>query len=129
MQNVQHRAVHAISKNISYSGDRSSLMNEMNLPNVQQLIDFNTAQMIWKAKHGLAPEYISEMFVPIQSVHNLNTCKAEYGFHPTKKNLNFGIKSFSYYGCQLWNSLPKDVQALTFLSDFEKKLTDFVKRK
>ena len=72
---LQHRAVRVISKNSSYSGDSDSLMNEMNLLNVQQLIDFNTAQMIWKAKHGLAPEYISEMFVPIQSVHDHNTRK------------------------------------------------------
>ena len=104
-------------------------MNEMNLFNVQQLIDFNTAQMIWKAKHGLAPEYIFEMFVPIQSVHDHNARNAEHGFHPTKKSLNFGIRSFTHHGCHLWNSPPKDVQASTFLSDFKKKLTDFVKRK
>ena len=83
--------------------------------------------MIWNAKHGLAPEYISEMFVPIQSVHNHDTREAEYGFHPTKKNLNFGVRSVSHYGCQLWNSLPKDVQASTCLSDFKKKLKNFVK--
>ena len=77
------RPVRVISKNCRYNGDPDSLMNEMNLLNVQQLIDFNTAQMIWKAKHGLAPEYISEMFVPIQSVHD--TRIAEHGFHPTKR--------------------------------------------
>ena len=91
LQNLQHWAVRVISKNSSYSGDPDSLMNEMNLLNVQQLIDFNATQMIWKAKHGLAPEYISEMFVPIQSIHNYNTRKAEYGFHSTRKNVNFGI--------------------------------------
>ena len=128
LQNLQHKAVRVISKNSSCSGEPDSLMNEINLLN-EQLIDFNTAQMICKAKRGLAPEYISEMFVPIHSVHNHNTRKAKYGFHPTKKNLNFGIRSFSHYGCQLWNSLPKDVQALTCLSDFKKKLKKFVKRK
>ena len=50
-----------------------SLMSEINLLNVQQLIGFNAVQLIWKARHGLAPEYISEMFVPIESVHNHNT--------------------------------------------------------
>ena len=73
LQNLQHGAIRAISKNCRYNGDPDSLMNEMNLLNVQQLIDFNTAQMIWKAKHGLAPEYISEMFVPIQSLRDHNT--------------------------------------------------------
>ena len=101
LQNLQHRAVRVISKNYSScSSDPDSLMNEMNLLDVQQLIDFNTAQMIWKAKHGLAPEYVSEMFVPIQSVHNYSTHKDEYGFHLTKKNLSFGMRSFSRYGCQ-----------------------------
>ena len=104
-------------------------MNKIYLLNVQQLIDFNTAQMILKAKHGLVPEYITEMFVPIQSVHDHSTCKADHGFHPTKKNLNFGLRSFSHYGCQLWNGLPKNVQASTCLSAFKKKLTDFLKRK
>ena len=69
-------------------------MNEMNLLNVQQLIDFNTAQMIWKAKHGLAPEYISEMFVPIRSVHDHNTRKAEHGFHPTKRTWILALEAF-----------------------------------
>ena len=105
-------------------------MNEMNSLNVQQLIDFSTALMIWKANHGLTPEYMSEMFVPIQSVHDhINTREAEYGFHSSKKNLNFGIRSFWHYGCQSSNSLPKDVQASTCLSDFKKKLKNVVKRK
>ena len=33
---------------------------------------------------------VNIMFVPVQSVHNHNTLKAEYGFRPTKKNLDFG---------------------------------------
>ena len=93
----------------------------------QALSWFSTALLIWKANHGLAPEYVSEMFVPIQSVHDHNTSKAECRFHPNKKNLNFDIRSFSHYCCQLWNSLPKDVQASTCLSDFRKKLKNFVK--
>ena len=129
LQNLEHRAACVISKNSSYSGDPSSFMNEMNLLNVQQLIDYSTALMIWKAKHGVAPEYIFEMFVPIRSFHDYNTRKAEYGFHQTKKNLNFGIRSFSHHGCQLWNSLLKDVQASTCLCDLKKKLKNFVKGK
>ena len=61
----------------------------MNLLNVQQLIDFNTAQMIWKAKHGLAPEYVSEMFVPIQSLHDHNTRIAETRLSPNQIELEF----------------------------------------
>ena len=96
-------------------------MNEINLLNVQQLINFNTVQMIWKAKHGLAPEYTSEMFVPVQLVHNHNTRNAEYGFHPTKKNLNFVMRSFrimvASYGIAFLRMFK-----LQHVSDFKKKL-------
>ena len=68
---------------------------------------------------GLAPSYISDMFVPVKSVHNHDTRNAEFGFHPAKKNLTAGTKSFSHSGCQIWNKLPKDAQASFSLRDFK----------
>ena len=67
--------------------------------NVMHLIEYNAALLIWKSKNGLAPTYISDMFVPVKSVHNHDTRNAEFGFqHPAKKNLTTGTKSFSHSG-------------------------------
>ena len=126
LQKLQNRAVRIVSGN--YTGlEPEKILQELNLLNVQQLIDFYSSTMIWKSKNELAPEYISEMFVPIRSTHHHNTRLAEFGFQNTKKNLHYGTRSFSHYGCQLWNSLPRDVQASRKLNDFKEKLKNHFK--
>ena len=96
--------------------------------NVQQLIEYNTALLIWKSKHGLAPTYISDMFVPVKSFHNHDTRNAEFCFHTAKKNLMAGTKSFSHSGCHTWNKLPKDSQASSSLRDFKTRAFKFFKK-
>ena len=68
------------------------------------------------------------MFVPVKSVPNHDTRNAEFGFHPAKKNLTAGTKSFSHSGCQIWNKLHKDAQASSSLRDF-KTSQNFLKTK
>ena len=64
LQKLQNRAVRIVSGN--YLGlEPEKVLQDLNLLNVQQLIDFHSSIMIWKSKNELAPEYISEMFVPI----------------------------------------------------------------
>ena len=70
------------------------ILQELNLLNVQQLIDFHSSIMIWKSKNESAPEYISEMFVPIRSTHHHNTRLAEFGFQNTKKESTLWHKKF-----------------------------------
>ena len=109
LQSMQYRAARLVCKTAPETDDEVALENFGRL-NVQQLIEYNTALLIWKSKHGLAPTYISDMFVPVKSVHNHDTRNTEFGFHPAKKNLTAGTKSFSHSGCQIWNKLPKDAQ-------------------
>ena len=73
-------------------------------------------------QNGLAPTYISDMFVPVKFVHNHDTRNAEFGFHPSKKNLTAGTEGFSHTGCQIWNKLPRDAQASSSLKDFRTRL-------
>ena len=46
--------------------------------------------------------------------HIHDTQNAEFSFHPAKKNLTVGRKSFSCTDCQVWSMLPKDAQASSF---------------
>ena len=40
------------------------------LLNVQQLIDFDTANIMYKSQNNLAPQYIIDMFVPSSQIHD-----------------------------------------------------------
>ena len=61
LQILQSRAVRVISKN--YTSPFEQVLAELKLLNVQQSIDFDSAALIFKAQNGLAPKYISDMFV------------------------------------------------------------------
>ena len=97
---MQYRAAQVVCKTAPETEDEIALENLGRL-NVQQLIEYNTALLIWKRKHGLDPTYISDMFVLVKPVHNHDTQNAEFGFHPAKKNLTAGTKRFSHSGCQI----------------------------
>ena len=123
---MQYRAARVVCKTVPETDDEVALENLGRL-NVQQLIEYNTALLIWKGQHGLAPTYISDMSVPVKSVHNHDTRNAEFGFHTAKKNLTACTKSFYHSGCQIWNKLPKDAQASSILRDFKTRAFEFFK--
>ena len=119
-------AAQVVCKTASKTDDEVALENLGRL-NVQQLIEYNTALLIWRSKNGLAPTYISNMFVPVKSVHNHATQNAEFGFHLAKKNLTASTKRFSPTDCQSWNKLPKDAQASSNVKDFKTGAFNFFK--
>ena len=91
---MQYRAARVVCKTAPETDDEVALGNLGRL-NVQQLIEHNTALLIWKSKNGLAPTYISDVFVPVKSVHNHDTQNAELCRSSFEKNLTAGTKSFS----------------------------------
>ena len=69
LQSMQYRAAQVVCKTALETHDEVALENLGRL-DVQQLIEYNTALLIWKSKNGLSLTYISDMFVPVKSVHN-----------------------------------------------------------
>ena len=57
----------------------------------------------------------------LKSIHSYNIRAAANNFRPPVSNLTYGLRSFSQYGCKIWNSLPKDIQATKSL-EFLKKI-------
>ena len=123
---MQYRAARVVGKTAPEADDEVALGNLGRL-DVQQLIEYNTGLLTWTSKNWLPPTYISDMFVPVKSVHNHDIQDAEFGFHLAKKNLTAGTKSFSHTGCQIWNKLPKDAQASSSLKDFKTRAFKFFK--
>ena len=79
LQSMQHWAARVVCKTAPETDDEVALGN-LGLLNVQQLIEYNTALLIWKSKNGLAYTYMSDMFVPVKSVHDHDTRNVELAF-------------------------------------------------
>ena len=89
---------------------------ELKLLNVQQFIDFDTAALIFKAQNGLAPKYVSGMFVPSNYIHGHNIRHAMNGPFNSHVNSTYGSRCFAQTGSRLWNKTPYYVQTAKTLT-------------
>jgi hypothetical protein len=93
--------------------------NRLNWLPVQKRVESITLSNVYKVKHNIAPEYLKEHFIPADSVHSYNTRFSENGCFSIPKVKGFGMKTFSYNGCKLWNNLPTSVKNINKLADFK----------
>ena len=120
LQILQNRAVRVISKN--YTSPIEQVFAELKLLNVQQLIDFDSAALIFKAQNGIAPKYISDMFVPSNYIRCHNTRHAINGLFNSNINSTYSSRYFAQTGSRLWNKIPYYVQTAKNIDTFKTSL-------
>ena len=91
-------------------------------------IDYKLAVTAFRAKHGLAPDYINKLALPHLVSRTLRSTGANL-LHVPKSNIVKGDRAFMIAGPKMWNSLPSNISAITNLVDFKKKLKTFFYRK
>ena len=124
LQQLQDRAARIVNKN---NGTENPLF-KLGWLDVQQQIDFDTAVMVRKTLNKTAPSYFSEMFQEVRSVHNHDMRDSCCGLFPTHCNLKTGQRSFSHYGCSVWNKIDRDVQEITNIECFKKNLKNHIEK-
>ena len=75
------------------------------------------AILIFKAVNGMLPGYISDLFVVPNNVKCLRGTNKL--FVPRKKTTDFGLKSTTFIGAKVWNSLPDELRSVTILKEFK----------
>ena len=107
LQTLQNRAARIIT-NVTYDNtDNAKSLRHLNWLHVSQLIDFETASLMYKIKNELAPANSKQMFVKSEALHWYDARFASSGnFHLSKRRLNIGQTTFSFHGAGLWNQLP-----------------------
>ena len=78
LQHLQNRAIEIIHSD-SEPADLNAIFKDLSLLNVQQMIDFNTATTVYDSIHRNCPEYLADMFLPAQQMHNHQTRHAQNG--------------------------------------------------
>ena len=80
---------------------------------------------VFKAIHGVAPSYISDLIlVKPNSSYNLRSSSASIllAFASWKKKRTLGDRSFSVAASTLWNKLPRELRDLEDFTSFKQKL-------
>ena len=79
---------------------------------VSKRVDQIILNHVFKIKSGTSPDYMAEQFTPASSVHSYSTRFRQNGCFSLPKAKSFGMKSFSYRWCILWNYLPNSIQVI-----------------
>ena len=67
----------------------------------------------------MLPGYISDLFVVRNNGNNVKCLRGtDKLIVPCKKTTNFGLKSTTFIGAKVWNSLSDELHSMTILKKF-----------
>ena len=119
--------------------DKEQFLSLKMLP-VANRVDHLALCHVFKISSNTAPAYMSEHFTTASSVHNYPT-RFRSKIEDSSSNLSdmalsdskrfavpkvkgFGMKTFAYKGCTLWNSLPQHARDAKTMSSFKYKVKE-----
>ena len=110
------------------SNDIESVLVDLHWLPVTQRIDYKILLLTFKALHGLAPAYLSELLkleTKTSSVTTRNT--NTYRLEPkTTRTITYGDRAFSAAAPFLWNKLPTNVRLITKIEPFKREIKTYL---
>ena len=121
IQRLQNQAARIICNNFDYINyDGIDLVKSLGWLTFEKRFNYLTAVMMFKAIHGLAPNYISDEIHLSRDIAECSTRSANsMAAHCPRYNKEFLHKAFYVSGPEIWNSLPSTVQNLSSLNSFK----------
>ena len=86
--------------------------------------------MMYKILHGLAPNYLQDIFSFQNEIHHANTRSSQNNQIWIDKNIKSKIHrdSFRYYAPMEYNKLPSEIRNCTTVSSFKSNLIKYMKK-
>ena len=117
LERVQERALRAVF-NDKVAG-YEELLRKADLPNLQNRRLQNIAILVYKAKHNLCPQYISDLFTSKNTRFNLRNADINI---PRFNTVNYGKHSLRYLGARIWSKLDAGVKSSATLGILKVKI-------
>ena len=92
-------------------------------------IDFKILLITFKAQHGLAPTYISQLLTPCNISRNLRSASLSLLAVPRSRLATQGDRAFSVRAPRLWNSLLDEIRLANSIPIFKSLLKTYFYRK
>ena len=81
--------------------------------------DQTQGQLIFKALHGIVPQYLKALLIPYNPLASLQSASMNY-LQEQRFTTRFGKRSFS--APKLWNKLPQEIRDIDTLAHFKNAL-------
>ena len=114
---IQKRAIRIVHK-VGYHDHTNALFLKSNTLKFLDLVEFKTAQIIYKARNKLLPGNVQIIFKDREGRYELRRVLnlKHLGARTTMKSMCISVS-----GVKLWNSLPEDIQHCKNLRQFKKQ--------
>jgi hypothetical protein len=96
---------------------------------VQLRIQYKILLLTYRAIHGQAPTYISDLITSYVSNRQGLRSAGKSLLTESRSNRTWGDRSFSHSSPQLWNSLPENIRVSESLDSFKRLLKTFLMTK
>ena len=119
---LQKRAIRVIHK-VGYRDHTNFLFLQANLLKFTDIVKFQTAQLMYKARKNMLPQNIQILFRDREGRYQL---RGENNFRVNKIHTTRKSFCISFCGVKLWNSLGEDLKQCASLQQFKKKYKEHV---
>ena len=114
---------------LRFATNKESLCYESICKDESQLTVFrkcvkSTAILMYKARKGIAPSYVNEMFQTQESQYEMRD--NDRCMLPKYNTVSFGKNSIRYYGAKLWNNIPTTIKSSTSLNTFKSAINKWL---
>ena len=99
------------------------LLRELHWLPIRSRVNFKLLLITFKAIHGLAPAYLSDMLHIKSTAYSLRSTESFQLAAPTvRTKVTLGDRAFVAAAPRLWNSLPKELRMLDNVNAFKRQL-------
>ena len=106
----------------------SPLLRGLHWLPVKARIQFKILLITFKAIHGLAPKYLCDLLTFKSSLYNLRSSGSILLSMPAVRSKTLGDRAFMVAAPRLWNSLPKELRAITDVNSFKAHIKTYLFR-
>ena len=97
----------------------SPLLRGLHWLSVKARIQFKILLITFKEIHGLAPKYLCDLLTFKSSLYNLRSSGSILLSMPAVRSKTLGDRAFMVAAPTFWNSLPKELRAITNVNNFK----------
>ena len=121
LQQVQNRAARIVTRT-SRNSHVTPVLKELHWLPIKYRVQFKILMHTYKALHGLAPKYISDMlnvYQPKRALRSMDTCTLVV---PKVRTVTYGDRQYKTMAPKLWNALPVRIRQAGTLETFKSQL-------
>ena len=106
--------------NSPFDGSPLPVIRALGWSTVREIIDLESARIVYKSLNGDAPSYMSDMFTKVNVSTTRSLRNSDYDLRVPFLKTTTGQRCFSYRGAKLWNGLSKKTKNTPTLKNFMK---------